>query len=367
MVCTEEECKHSSRYSPLMSAVRTGALHVAELSPANFAIVMATGILGVAAHQQGLDRLSQLLLVVAFAAWALLAVSSVGRLVWHPHRMLADLRSHQRAPGFLTSVAGTSVLGSLWLLLGLRSDVGVLLDAAAAILWVGLTYGILMALTLEPEKPLLGDGISGSWLLVVVATQSIAVLTVLLAAGTAQPLRLTLNFIALALWLCGGMVYVWVISLIFYRYAFFRFAPADLAPSYWINMGAMAISTLAGALLVVNAADAPFLTGLLPVLRGGTVLYWAVGTWWIPLLAGLAVWRYVHHRFPLRYDVGYWGIVFPLGMYSAATHQMSAALGVPFLAPVARGFFYLAALAWLLTAFGLVRQVLRSRERTHHA
>jgi tellurite resistance protein TehA-like permease len=169
------------------------------------------------------------------------------------------------------------------------------------------------------------------------------------------------------MWLCGGMVYVWVISLIFYRYVFFRLAPEDLTPTYWINMGAMAISTLAGALLVVNTPGAPMLGGLLPMLKGGTVLYWAVGTWWIPLLAGLAVWRYVHRRYPLRYDVGYWGVVFPLGMYSAATQQMSLALDVPFLAPLARGFFDLAAAAWLLTGFGLLRKLLRSWKGTDHA
>jgi tellurite resistance protein TehA-like permease len=350
-----------------MSAARPGALHVADLSPANFAIVMATGILGVASHQQGHERLSHALLAMSLLAWILIAAMNVGRLLRHRERVLADLRSHQRAPGFLTAVAGTSVLGSLWLLLGLPRDVGVLLDALAAFLWIALTYGILIALTLEREKPLLADGISGSWLLVVVATQSIAVLTVLLAAGTAQPARLVLNFAALAMWLCGGMVYVWVISLIFYRYVFFRLAPEDLTPTYWINMGAMAISTLAGALLVVNTPGAPMLGGLLPMLKGGTVLYWAVGTWWIPLLAGLAVWRYVRRRYPLRYDVGYWGVVFPLGMYSAATQQMSLALDVPFLAPLARGFFDLAAAAWLLTGFGLLRKLLRSWKGTDHA
>ena len=347
-----------------MHAGPTVAPSLAELSPANFAIVMATGILGVASHQQGLAPLGEILLDVALLAWIVLAGLTGARVLWHRTHLLADLRSHQRAPGFLTTVAGTSVLASLWLLLGLRSDVGMLLGALALVLWLVLTYGILMALTLQREKPLLADALSGSWLLVVVATQSIAIVAVLLAAGVPQPARLMLNFLALAMWFCGGMVYVWVISLVFYRYVFFRFEPEDLAPTWWINMGAMAISALAGALLVLNTPDAPFLSGLLPVLRGGTVLYWAVGTWWIPLLAGLAVWRYGRRRYPLRYEVGYWGVVFPLGMYSAATHQMSLALGVRFLAPVARSFFFLAAAAWLLTAAGLVRQWLRALERT---
>ena len=70
------------------------------------------------------------------------------------------------------------------------------------------------------------------------------------------------------MWLWGGMLYIWIISLIFYRYTFFRFSPTDLAPPYWINMGAMAISTLAGSLLIANAPDAPFLAVAAALPRG---------------------------------------------------------------------------------------------------
>jgi voltage-gated anion channel len=49
------------------------------------------------------------------------------------------------------------------------------------------------------------------------------------------------------MWLWGGMLYIWMISLIFYRDTFFRFSADDLTPPYWINMGAVAISALAGA------------------------------------------------------------------------------------------------------------------------
>ena len=53
------------------------------------------------------------------------------------------------------------------------------------------------------------------------------------------------------------MLYIWIISLIFYRYTFFRSRPSDLTPPYWINMGAVAISTLAGTLLVAGRAASP--------------------------------------------------------------------------------------------------------------
>lgn len=330
---------------------------IAGLSPSNFAIVMATGIVGLAAHQQAHATIAAVLLVLTGLAWVAIAALTAARLVLHPGRMLADLRSHQRAPGFLTAVAATAVLGSQLLVQEAWPAAAGWLAAVAAVLWIGLTYCILLSLIIARDKPLLPAGISGSWLLTVVSTQSLAVLGALLAAHAAQPLRLYLNFAAMACWLCGGMVYVWVISLIFYRYAFFPFAAKDLAPTYWINMGAMAISALAGALLVLGAPGAPFLLELLPVVKVGTLLYWAVGTWWIPLLAGLAAWRYLHQRHPLAYDVGYWGAVFPLGMFSAASHQVALALGVTFLEPVARGFFYLAVAAWLLAALGLARHL----------
>src|SRR5690606_17289075 len=121
------------------------------------------------------------------------------------------------------------------------------------------TYAIFTMLTVKRDKPTLDRGINGGWLLAVVATQSIAVSSALLAGSQGQPYRLELNFLALSMWLWGGMLYIWTMSLIFYRYTYFQLSPDDLTPPYWINMGAMAISTLAGSLLIMNAADAPYL------------------------------------------------------------------------------------------------------------
>lgn len=200
-------------------------------------------------------------------------------------------------------------------------------------------------------------GIHGGWLLAVVATQAVAVLSALLAARLAAPYKLELNFLALSMWLWGGMLYIWMMSLIFYRYTFFPFSPGDLAPPYWINMGAMAISTLAGSLLIVNSVDAPFLTSMLPFLKGFTIFYWATGTWWVPMLVVLAVWRYGARHFGLRYDALYWGAVFPLGMYAASTEEMRLAMGFDFLSDVPEVFFWVAMAAWLATSVGALRHV----------
>ncbi|MDA3887331.1 MAG: tellurite resistance/C4-dicarboxylate transporter family protein [Allgaiera sp.] len=325
---------------------------IKHLSPAYFGMVMATGIVSLATNQVGLWLVSRILFAIACAAYLVLWVLLIVRIRFYPRRVLDDLTDHLRGPGFFTMVAASAILGSGFLTLGQFVATGFVLWFVTLALWLGLTYTIFTAFTVKEKKPTLDRGISGAWLLAVVATQAIAVLGTLLAAKIAQPHRLDLNFIALSMWLWGGMLYIWMMSLIFYRYTFFPFAPGDLSPPYWINMGAMAISTLAGSLLIENSSDAWFLHSIAPFMKGFTIFYWATGTWWIPMLVILGIWRHVYKRFPLAYDPLYWGAVFPLGMYAVATHQMARALQFDFLEPIATAFVWIALAAWSLAAFG---------------
>ena len=334
-------------------------LNLRHLSPAYFGMVMATGIVSLAANQIGLSAVAWVLFAIATLAYLALWGLTFLRLICFPGAFFADMIDHLRGPGFFTMVAASSVLGSEVVLLSGNLIFGFGLWFIALVLWLALTYTIFSAFTVKEDKPTLDKGISGAWLLAVVATQSIAVLSSLLAVGVQQPYRLDLNFLALSMWLWGGMLYIWMMSLIFYRYTFFRFSPGDLSPPYWINMGAMAISTLAGARLIANTGDAPFLATLLPFLKGFTVFYWATGTWWIPMLLILGVWRHVYKRFPFVYDPLYWGAVFPLGMYAVSTTSMVDELGFVFLKELPLIFFWVAFAAWLITFAALIIGLLR--------
>jgi tellurite resistance protein TehA-like permease len=332
---------------------------LAGFSPAYFGMAMAIGILALGCHALALPRLGTALYRLDAGIYVALWALTIARAVLHPRRILGDLADHQRAPGFFTTVAATGLLGSQCIVLAGADGAGFALWALTLALWIATTYAVFGAIIAKKAKPTLAEGIGGSWLLAVVATQSVAVLSALLAARTDQPHRLELNFLAVSTWLWGGMLYVWIIGLVFHRVAFFALEPADLAPPYWISMGAMAISTLAGSLLVANAADAPLLRSLLPVLKGGTVLCWATGTWWIPMLLVLGAWKHAVRRFPLRYDPLVWSAVFPLGMYAAGTQAMVDAMGLGFLAFLPPLFLY-AGLAVCAAAFaGLALRITR--------
>lgn len=337
------------------------------MSPGYFSMVMATGILSLAAHLMAVPVLPVVLLVVNWFLFVVIGVLALARVYWHPRRVLEDLFDHSHAPGFFTFVAACSILGCQSLLLGGGLRLTTLLGAVGLLAWIVLTYTIFTVLTVKSHKPSLDRGINGGWLLAVVATQSMSVLAALLAPESAQPLRLILNFFALSMWLWGGMLYIWMMSLIFYRYTFFTFSPADLSPPYWINMGAMAISTLAGALLIINTPHAPFLDSMLPFIKGFTVFYWATGTWWIPMLIVLAIWRHGVRRFPFTYDPMYWGAVFPLGMYAASTLRMMQAMDLHFLGVLPHIMFGAGLVAWIILFTGQLRALYRHWNPTHQS
>lgn len=333
------------------------------LHPAYFALVMATGIVSTSAFIHGLPTLAAVLRYLNAGFLAVLICLTAWRLLRYRAEFVADLCSHSRAVGFFTFVAALGVFGNQLVAQQDATRAGLLCWMAALVAWPVLLYGVLACLFVRPRKPSLVAGLNGGWLLCAVATQSLSVLTTVLLARHLWPAPTAqlLSFLALTLWLGGGILYLWVITLVFYRYAFLPMAPEDLQPPYWINMGAAAISTLAGASLL-QVPDAPIIGQLATFITGLTLTFWAVGSFWIPMLVVLGVWRFVIRRMPLAYDPLYWGGVFPLGMYSVCTYHLAALVKLDFLLDVSRVFAGIALCAWLLTACGMVESVWRGLE-----
>ena len=338
---------------------------VATLFPGYFALVMATGIVSIAAHFLGMEPIAQGLLwfnVVAYVAlWAL----TIARLAKYRALLVADLTSHGRSVLFLTIVAGTCVLGNQFALLTPYLSVAAVLWAVGLGLWLVLIYTFFTVVTVREPKPAFESVINGSWLLVVVSTESIAVLGTLIAnvMGNTQLVLLA----SLALYLIGALLYIPFITLILYRWMFFNMKPTELTPPYWINMGALAISTLAGARLLLAVKDWDFLPSVAPFIQGLTLLYWCMATWWIPLLIIVGIWRHVAQHVLLRYDPQYWAMVFPLGMYTVATFVFIKAANLTMLSYIPQIFVFVALLAWLITFLGLVRHLFSAFTRARVA
>ena len=325
----------------------------ADLFPGYFALVMATGIISIACFLLGMRTISLALLVIDIFAYVVLCVLLILRLLFFFSRVKADIGDHVRGPGFFTVVAGTCVLGSALLIVIDQHRPALVLWLAGIGLWLVIMYTFFTAVTVRESKPSIEAGLNGGWLLVVVATQSISVLGTLLVSRLVN-YREPILFFTLCMFLLGCMLYLPLITLIFYRFTFVNVTLVALTPPYWINMGAVAITTLAGARLIIAAPGWSLLNELVPFLKGFSLFFWAAGTWWIPLLLALGFWRHVYKRFPLKYDPQYWGMVFPFGMYTVCTFQLSHAIDFPPLLAIPRYFIYLALAGWIAASAGLM-------------
>jgi tellurite resistance protein TehA-like permease len=336
---------------------------LAQWDPLYFALVMATGIVSIGASVVGFERIGRVLFALNVLAFVVIGVLTVARIGSALGSTLADLVSPDRAVGSFTAVAATCILGSQFVVFEQSILVATALLVFAGCLWFALTYTVFVGLTIRDIDDPIDETLDGGWFLAVVATQSVAVLTALLAPQYPSVLE-TAGVVALGLYLIGGGFYLVLFTLVFYRMTFFAFRPASATPPYWINMGAVAITTLAGALLLQLGPSWPFVAEIRPFLLGFTFFFWATATWWIPLLVALGVWRHtvggiaLPHR-PEGYGPRYWGMVFPLGMYTVSTFRLASEAGLDVLRVVPRVVVFVAFGAWVVVSVGLVRRAVQ--------
>ena len=329
----------------------------------SFASVMATGIVSIACWQGNLELIASALFACNLLLFVWLLYLTGKRLILSRGAVLSEVFDLASGVEYFTIVAASCVVGSQFLLILHIPILALILWICSFFVWFLLTYTIFTNLIIKKPKPRITEMINGGWLLAIVAIQSVALLGASLFESKLISTELVL-FLSLNLWLCGGMLYIWIISLILHRYAFYPMDAETLTPPYWINMGAMAISTLTGATLISVADESALLSGMLPFLKGGTLLCWATATWWVPLLLVLGCWRHIFNRISVSYDPRFWSIVFPQGMYAAATHRLAVILEISLLNQASILFTLTALAAWLLTVFGKLVSLYRQSRAT---
>lgn len=339
---------------------------IATLDPGYFAWVMATGIISVGTDLLGYRLLSSVVLGVTAAAFVGLTFAYAARMLWFRSFVRQSLRDPTTAMAYFTVVAGTDVLGIRLAMAG-HPLVAFGLGAAAAALWLILTYGLPWSIVAAARRPVLAE-INGTWLVWVVATQSLSIIAASVTPDAPSAwLRADLPAIAVCLWGLGVMLYLIFIVIIFLRLLLIEVTPAEMGPAYWIAMGATAISVraAAGILALHGPHTGVLVRSLRPFVVGLSVVLWAFGTWWIPLLVLLGIWRYVLRRYPRTYEPRLWNVVFPLGMYTVASWTLGHTAGLGFMASVARVWVWVGFAAWV-AVLGLMAGALLRALRAHH-
>ncbi|OBI76667.1 hypothetical protein A5663_00225 [Mycobacterium sp. E740] len=303
---------------------------------------MATGIVSVAATDHGFTYISDGLAVLAVGGLLGLVVAALVSWSGRP----PDISDPDVTIGMFTFVAACAVIDSR-----LTSISAVLwtLGVSAALAWLllsALTVRNLAARTWQE----LQERARGGWELFSVGTSGLAIVAVALAQRNGSH---ALLLIGVAIWVVAIAVYAVMTAMILARAFAARLDPNGFEPDAWILMGGLAIATLAG--------DHIHRAGIDDALAV-TIATWCVATLWIvPLLYfGL---RHLQRADSRHFAGVWWAMVFPLGMYSAATHAMAVETGWPVLPGVSLAFFWIAFAAWLIVTIAGVLSLWGLRPR----
>ncbi len=314
-----------------------------EPTPDVFAAVMATGILSIAARDHGYRWISDVLGVLATAALVFLT-ALVLAVVGSRRTVRWDLTRPDVTLRLFTFVAACAVVDTR---LSAHLSVLRVLGAVALSSW-----SVLIVLTARNMRARrwteLRDHAHGAWELGSVGTSGLAIVMTQVAHYTGHRWWLV---IALPVWLAGLSIYALMTYLILWRALGERQYHDGFEPDTWILMGGLAIATLCG--YHIHHEVPQWLFG---GLRAITVVTWVGATLWIPPLIYFALHRIGRRPEVLRFAGVWWALVFPLGMYSAATYAMAAEIDRPALKTVSLVFFWDALAVWLIVAAaGLLR------------
>lgn len=317
------------------------------LSPANFAFVMASGSVSLIFYKTGWLTLALLLLFVGMLGYFFLCTLFIWRFCVIKKKVLHDFKDVGKMFKYLTFSAGTNALAVSCLLF--RYDLfGLILGVIGTISTVILTYTLFCTLFFHTQTSI--RTISPFWLLLAIACHSTGiVLTTLWGQGMLSKDKFLL--FAFGFWIFGVFIYLIFMTLNLFRMFFFPFKGQDMDPCYWTCMGAAAIAVVDGGLFVLVPRPPDFLIVIKPFIEGATLFLWCWGTAWIPILCLMELWKVAYFKIAFYYQPSRWAMVFPLGMYAAATDLLSSNGHLSFLHEIVPILLWITFISWCLVLY----------------
>ena len=198
------------------------------------------------------------------------------------------------------------------------------------------------------------EKMSALWLLPLVPAEVTAASAGLLLPHVVQAHQQVLLIMGTLLWAFSVPIAFAVLTILFLRLALHRIPSKELGISGWLTPGPLGTGSLALVLLGAGAKTALVGTTLAPLADGAQVLgivgglvLWSYGGWWWTL--GIAHTLY-HARRDLPFNMGWWALTFPLGVFTAATYALASALGSQIFFGIAMTLTVLLAALWSIVA-----------------
>ena len=303
---------------------------IRQFTPNWFTATMGTGIFSLLLGQLGLQGAGAALWRVNIVQFAVFTLLYAARWVLYP-REAARIFSHPVMPMFLGAIPmglATIVNGEIVF----AHDYHPALWCADAALAVLVGLGVPFAMFTSQTHRL--ENMTAVWLLPIVAAEVAAASAGLLAPHLAGATALHVLVAGYVLWAFSVPLALSILVILFLRLVLHKLPHRDMAASGWLALGPLGTGALAllllgraapGILAPLGLGDAGVVAHGFGVIGG--LLLWGYGGWWL-LIAVAMTCTYLPRGLP--FNMGWWGFIFPLGVYTAASFALAAQTGLAF-------------------------------------
>lgn len=238
--------------------------------------------------------------------------------------------------------------------------IGAILWVANAIIALGSVFVIPFLMFVSHDHKL--SHMTAAWLMPIVPAEVVAASSgILLPHLASLGLQQDLFIGTVVLWALSVPMAFLLLGTLFLRLTVHKLPPQEMAISTWITLGTLGTGIMG---LMMMAKDGYLVFPALAAAMAGAatlaaVIFWGLGLWWFihsMLISGYYLWTR-----SLPFNLGWWGLTFPLGVFAAGTDLLSHALGTVIFSGAADAFFGLLAGFWILVATFTVRDLVRHR------
>ncbi|MGC9270138.1 TDT family transporter [Acidiphilium sp.] len=352
-------------FSPTRSRDIDGLIPIIRhFTPNWFAATMGTGILALDLNQlpiaiDGLHAVARSLWLGNIVLFALFSLMYGARWILFP-REAARVFGHPTMSMFFGTIPmGLATIINGFVVFGIPLWGPAAIEIATVLWWIDVAMALVIGLGVPflmiTRQDHAIERMTAIWLLPVVAAEVAAASGAGLLPHLADPhISLAIDMICYALWAYSVPTALGIIVILLLRLVVHNLPHHDMAPSSWLTLGPIGTGALG---LLLLGADAPRvfasagLGSLADAAQGigliGGVVLWGYGAWWLAF-AVLATLRYL--RLGMRFNLGWWGFTFPIGVYTASTYALAAQLHLALFEVSAEALTVCLMLFWMIVA-----------------
>lgn len=240
-----------------------------------------------------------------------------------------------------------------------------LADHVGAVLWIANTVIALGSVFIVPFLMFISHDhalsrMTAVWLMPIVPAEVVAASGGLMLphiAGLAFQQDIFVG--TLVLWAFSVPMAFLLLGILFLRLTLHKLPPKDMAISTWITLGTLGTGVM-GLMMVAHDGFLVFPHLASSIAGAATLLavvLWGLGMWW--LIQSLLITAYYAATRQLPFNLGWWGLTFPLGVFGGGTDLLYHALGTAIFGWASTAFFIMLAGFWVIVATFTVRHLAR--------